>query len=290
MNIFKACALLVGLLFISVGHASAQDLIARQAPIDRKLKSIDSLALKRQLAVEAERNFSLADELYQSSWDTEKAHVYGTAEVPTEYRIDLRGFAMPTTNRIITSRFGPRWGRQHSGIDINVNVGDTIYAAFDGKIRVVQNDPRGYGKYIVIRHANGLETLYAHLHAWLTEVNQDVTAGQPIGLGGNTGRSTGAHLHFETRLLGRAIDPALMFDFKNQDVTGDFYNYSHMATVAATSTPAAKSTAATYYKVRRGDTLSAIAKRHGVSVTRLRSINGLTARSTLMVGRVLRVR
>ena len=142
---------------------------------------------------------------------------------PTRTRIDLRGFHMPTPSRQVTSPFGQRWGRLHAGLDIKVYIGDTIRAAFDGKIRVVDFDARGYGKYVVIRHPNGLETLYGHMSKQLVKDNQIVRAGDPIGLGGNTGRSTGSHLHFETRICGVPVNPALMFDFPHQDVTGDYY-------------------------------------------------------------------
>lgn len=157
-----------------------------------------------------------------TDWDNKgvkSAHGYA----PNRYKVDLRGFAMPTNNRKVTSPFGQRWGRLHAGIDIKVYIGDTIRAAFDGKIRIVDNDPRGYGKYVVIRHPNGLETLYGHMSRHLVKNNQIVRAGEPIGLGGNTGRSTGSHLHFETRICGVPVNPAKIFDFVHQDVTGDFY-------------------------------------------------------------------
>lgn len=112
-----------------------------------------------------------------------------------------------------------RWGRAHQGLDIKVYIGDTIRAAWSGKVRVVKYDARGYGKYVVIRHPNGLETYYGHMSKQLVSANEYVKAGQPIGLGGNTGRSTGSHLHFETRLCGHALNPALFFDFPNQDIT-----------------------------------------------------------------------
>ncbi len=142
---------------------------------------------------------------------------------PARTRIDLRGFHMPTPSRQVTSPFGQRWGRLHAGLDIKVYIGDTIRAAFDGKIRVVDFDARGYGKYVVIRHPNGLETLYGHMSKQLVKNDQIVRAGEPIGLGGNTGRSTGSHLHFETRICGVPVNPALMFDFPHQDVTGDYF-------------------------------------------------------------------
>ena len=130
---------------------------------------------------------------------------------------------MPTPSRVVTSNYGRRWGRAHKGLDIKVYIGDTIRAAFSGKVRIVGYDARGYGKYVVIRHNNGLETYYGHLSKQMVYANQTVRAGEPIALGGNTGRSTGSHLHFETRLAGVAINPALLFDFPHQDVTGDFY-------------------------------------------------------------------
>lgn len=200
--------------------ANAQDLIAKQAPVDRRATSIDTIVINR--LQEAEENENPSALLY-NDWNTSRTHSSGT--LPEVFKIDLRGFHMPTPSRVITSNFGRRWGRAHKGLDIKVYIGDTIRSAFSGKVRVVGYDARGYGKYIVIRHNNGLETYYGHLSRQIIRKNQIVRAGQPIGLGGNTGRSTGSHLHFETRLCGVAINPALMFDFANQDVTGDFYTY-----------------------------------------------------------------
>ena len=130
---------------------------------------------------------------------------------------------MPTPSRKINSNFGPRWGRQHEGLDVKVYIGDTIRAAFDGKVRICKYNGGGYGYYIVIRHPNGLETLYGHLSKQIVKKDQVVRAGEPIGLGGNTGKSSGSHLHFETRVLGQPIDPALLFDFEHQDVVSDYF-------------------------------------------------------------------
>ncbi len=207
---------------LTTASVSAQDLLARQAPVDRKMNTIDHLELNEIMSIEDYFNPS-ANGLY-NDWNNDKAHAAG--ELPDTFRIDLRGFHMPTPSRKITSNFGPRWGRQHKGLDIKVYIGDTIRSAFAGKVRVVRNDPRGYGKFIVIRHNNGLETVYGHLSKHLVRENQMVHAGDVIGLGGNTGRSTGSHLHFETRLCGFALNPAIMFDFYHQDVTGDFYVYT----------------------------------------------------------------
>lgn len=206
-------------LFALTAHtANAQDKLALQAPIDRRTKALDTMVISRLR--ESEEIEEPSSELY-NDWNNNYAHRGGN--LPDVYKIDLRGFCMPTPSRVITSNFGRRWGRRHQGMDIKVYIGDTIRAAFSGKVRVVKYDGNGYGKYIVIRHNNGLETIYGHLSKQIVLPNQTVRAGQPIGLGGNTGRSTGSHLHFETRLAGVALNPALFFDFANQDVTGDFY-------------------------------------------------------------------
>ena len=263
--------------------ASAQDLLAEQAPMDRVLARIDSVALDR--LIKADLYEYPAEDLYPE-WSNDYAHRYSNVAMPDSLLIDLTGFCMPTENTKVNDIFGyrPRRKRVHYGLDIKVERGDTIRAAFDGKVRYVSYQRRGYGHYVVIRHPNGLETLYAHLTSKLVEENEVVKAGDPIGLGGNTGRSTGPHLHFETRLLGKALNPALFFDFPNQDVTGDTYLYTKpKKKVYDPSDPE------TYYKVRSGDSLSRIASRKGVSVKQLCKLNGITTQSTLRVGQVLRL-
>ena len=158
-------------------------------------------------------------------WNNVNCHSK-TVIIPNSYRIDLREFSMPTKTNFITSNFGyrPRFKRNHYGVDIKANIGDTIYSAFSGKIRVVK-EASGYGKVIVIRHYNGLETVYGHLSKQIVKVNEHVKAGQPIGLAGSTGRSTGSHLHFETRICGVAINPNHLFSFKYRDVVNDFYHW-----------------------------------------------------------------
>ena len=204
------------IMLASSAACFAQDLIARQAPMDRKMKAVDTLMMRSLVNREHLNNPST--QLYDD-WNNKFAH--RSTALPDSFRINLRNFCMPTPSRVVTSNFGARWGRVHKGLDIKVYIGDTIRAAFSGKVRMVAYEARGYGNYIVIRHGNGLETIYGHLSKHLVTENQEVRAGDVIGLGGNTGRSTGSHLHFETRLCGVALNPALLFDFKNQDVTGD---------------------------------------------------------------------
>ena len=293
---------------LSAAPVHAQDLLARQAPVDRKMKAVDTLMLKSvTVREEMEKH---AAELYED-WNNIYAH--RATELPESYRINLKHFCMPTPSRVITSNFGYRWGRQHEGLDIKVYIGDTIRAAFSGKVRMVKYDGRGYGKYVVIRHNNGLETLYGHMSAQLVEENQVVRAGEPIGLGGNTGRSTGSHLHFKTRLCGVAINPALMFDFREQDVVGDSYlfrrdsykaesteatrlrgkvgngSYSREDVVGASGSQGDNINGEVlYHKVASGETLQSIAEKHGVTVDAICRLNHIRKTMRLRPGQILR--
>lgn len=263
--------------------ALAQDVLPEQAPVDKRMEQIESVVLSR--FVKAEAYEYPAEDLYPE-WSNDHAHKYTNVTIPDSLLIDLTGYCMPTENTKVNDIFGyrPRRRRVHYGLDIKVNRGDTIRAAFDGKVRYCSYQRRGYGHYVVIRHPNGLETLYAHLTSKLVAENEVVRAGDPVGLGGNTGRSTGPHLHFETRLIGKALDPALFFDFPNQKTTGDSYLYTKpKKKVYDPSDPD------TYYKVRSGDSLSRIAARKGVSVKQLCKLNGITTQTTLRVGQVLRL-
>ena len=287
----------------------AQDLLARQAPIDRKMKAVDSVALHRLIL--NEQIETPAADLYED-WNNKYAH--RATELPDTFKINLRGFCMPTDNRVVTSNFGARWGRQHKGIDVKVYIGDTIRAAFSGKVRMVKYEAGGYGKYVVIRHGNGLETIYGHMSKHLVAEDEIVEAGQPIGLGGNTGRSTGSHLHFETRLCGVALNPALMFDFKNQDVVGDYYmfyrdTYQKESIVAnrlrgvngrgdiasdedmelAIAAPEATYTKnVKFHKVKSGETLSSIARKRHTTVNAICKLNRIGKNIRLMPGQILK--
>ena len=299
---------IIALASLAVLPAAGQDFLANQAPIDRKIKAVDSLMMQQLLMNEVWE--SPAADLYED-WDNLYAHKQ--TSLPDSFRINLRRFCMPTTNRVVTSNFGARWRRQHKGLDIKVYIGDTIRAAFDGKVRVVRFERRGYGNYVVIRHPNGLETIYAHMSKHLVSENEEVRAGDPIGLGGNTGRSTGSHLHFETRLCGVALNPALMFDFKNQDVVGDEWTFRR-ATYNQESAEAtrlrgtggvyrggdglydapsknsyqANSGDVRYHKVKKGETLSAIARKHHTTVNALCNLNRIKKTVTLRPGQILK--
>ena len=162
---------LTAMLAFAAMPVAAQDLLARQAPVDRRMKMVDTLMLKNLTAREELEN--PAAELYED-WNNKFAH--RATALPETFRINLKNFCMPTPSRVITSNFGPRWRRQHEGLDIKVYIGDTIRSAFSGKVRMVKYDARGYGKYVVIRHNNGLETIYGHLSAQLVKENDEVRA------------------------------------------------------------------------------------------------------------------
>lgn len=294
----------VSILFLP-SAAPAQDLLASRAPIDREMRTIDSLELSR--LIEMEESGLPAEELY-ADWDNIYAH--RETALPDSFDIDLTGFCMPTPSRVLTSNFGARWGRQHKGLDIKVYTGDTIRAAFDGRVRIVRYERAGYGKYIVIRHYNGLETIYGHLSKQIVTEEQEVKAGDPIGLGGNTGRSTGSHLHFETRLCGVALNPAIMFDFRNQDVVADHYmfhrnTYKKESTIAnrlrgvngtagvnanddTELTTAAPETTVKFHKVKKGETLTSIARKRGTTVDALCKLNHIGKKMRLMPGQILK--
>lgn len=311
LNKIKTVAIAV-CLSLSALPTMAQDLLAKQAPIDKKMKAVDSVALSR--LIQYEQMESPSADLYDE-WDNRYAHK--ATALPDSFNINLRDFCMPTTNRVVTSNFGARWGRQHKGIDVKVYIGDTIRAAFSGKVRIVRYEARGYGKYVVIRHHNGLETIYGHMSKHLVAENDEVKAGDPIGLGGNTGRSTGSHLHFETRLCGVALNPAIMFDFRNQDVVDDYYmfrrnTYENESAVAnrlrgvggrasgkasqededielATAAPAASyATNVRFHKVKSGETLSSIARKRGTTIDALCKLNHIGKRIRLMPGQILK--
>jgi murein DD-endopeptidase MepM/ murein hydrolase activator NlpD len=288
--IFKCVKIVaVVVLMLASSNAFGQDLLARQAPIDRKLKAIDSVALIRQ--IHKEMAAYPAYSLYPD-WNNERVHAYGkTVVIPDSFRIDMTGFCMPTSNTKITSKFGPRRRRMHNGLDVKVYIGDTIRAAFSGKVRMVKYERRGYGQYVVIRHENGLETVYGHLSKQLVKEDQYVEAGEVIGLGGNTGRSTGSHLHFETRFLGQAINPALLFDFEKQDIVADSYLFQKGRNRYRNNRNAGTITSdgdIQYYKVRKGDSLARISKKTGTSIDALCKLNRITRRTTLRIGQVLR--
>lgn len=206
---------------------------------------------------------------------------------------------------IVTSRYGYRKGRYHNGIDLNLRTGDTVKAAFSGRVRYAKWNDGGFGNLVIIRHHNGLETFYAHLSKHLVAPDQEVKAGEPIGLGGNTGRSFGAHLHFEVRFYDSPLNPEEVIDFARKELKDENLLVQKKLfrpgakpsdeeisgeSIAAVQARTEASAARKYYKIRTGDTLSQIASKSNTTVSRLCKLNGIRPTTLLQVGRQLRVR
>lgn len=208
-------------------QAEHSDLIAGQLNIGNQIKVEDTEAFLGHLFPEEEEP---EGDIYTEGWDSDRVNCYANMTVPDRIEINVSKFHMPTAPTYVTSPYGyrRRFRRMHKGVDLKVQIGDTIYAAFDGRVRLTKFEGRrkGYGYYVVVRHTNDLETVYGHLSKFLVEPGAYVKAGDPIALGGNTGRSTGPHLHFETRYMGYAINPMAIFDFANNVTHTDTYTFT----------------------------------------------------------------
>ena len=251
--------------------------------------------------------------IFEKYWNNEKLFPYKDVEyssLPKSLVIDLvdstNGYHTPYKPSPIRSRYGPRRGRAHQGVDLALKAGEPIYATFSGRVRVSQYNKGGYGNLVIIRHDNGLETFYGHLSERMVEPNQWVEAGQVIGLGGSTGRSTGPHLHFETRYYGQSFDPERLIDFKSGTLCREtfllkrsyFSIYSRagqdfedeIANEEQDKKEQAEREAMRYHKIRSGDTLGAIARKYGTTVSNICRLNGIKSTTILRIGRTLRVR
>ena len=231
-----------------------------------------------------------AEDIYNNIWTSDHINPYKIPieSLPDSVRIDVSNFFVPVHGQI-TSEFGPRRYRFHYGVDLRLKVGDSVRSAFSGKVRIIDYEARGYGNYIVIRHNNGLETVYGHLSAVLVTLNQNIKAGQLIAYGGNTGHSTGPHLHFETRYIGNALNPTHLIDFATGRVRDRSYlitkkgSYYYQHEVHATQL-------AKYYIVRKHDNLGRIAARSGTNIKSLCKLNDIKPKTHIKAGMRLRIR
>jgi murein DD-endopeptidase MepM/ murein hydrolase activator NlpD len=231
-----------------------------------------------------------ADDIYNNIWTPDRLNPYKIPidSLPDTVRIDCSKFHVPVPG-LITSDFGPRRYRYHYGTDLRINIGDSVRSAFDGKVRIIDYEARGYGHYVVIRHNNGLETVYAHLSQVLVSLDQNVKGGELIALGGNTGRSTGPHLHFEMRYLGNALNPASIVNFITGKVHNDIYQITKRKSFYYQH-EVRKQASAKYYKVRKGDTLGHIALRNGTSVKAICRLNKIKTNTKLQPGQRIRIK
>lgn len=247
------------------------------------------LPVRRKLWFEDDDSPYPANLLYKS-WNTMNPNPYLndiSKDDTTLYLVlegtDKLGLYVPPVEGKITSEFGWRDGRNHSGIDIDLHVWDTVVAAFPGMVRVATTW-QGYGRVVVIRHYNGLETTYGHLHRIKVKPGQTLQAGELIGLGGSSGRSTGSHLHFECRFKGIPINPMRFISFEENALLNDTLILKKIQWGYVAYPKGAK-----FYTIRWGDNLYEIAKEYGTTIRKLKEMNGLGRRTVLRVGQKLRV-
>lgn len=247
-----------------------------------------------------------------ASWDTTTAHPYNFNEAFKGDSVELTltqegdgGFVLPYKGGL-TSLFGWRKYRPHYGTDIDLETGDQVVAAFDGMVRYAKYC-MGYGNCVIIRHNNGLETVYAHLSKLLVESGQVVSAGSLIGLGGNTGHSYGSHLHFEFRYLGQALDTQDFIDYEKGELKSNCFTvrksdvenkydlralhnrHKHDLGMAAYKKAGASKKGGRVYTIRTGDNLGKVAKRYGTTINSLCRKNGLKPTSRLKVGQRIKI-
>jgi len=297
------------------------NLLAKQNRIQDQIRVQEAQQYASDLYEEVEPE----PDIYTEGWDSDLVNPYKNANVPNTKVIDVRNYVIPIKGNYVTSRYGyrPAFHRSHKGVDLRSAVGDTVYAAFSGRVRLTKYERSGYGFYVILRHENGLETVYGHLSRFLVKPDQYVKAGQPIALSGNTGRSTGPHLHFETRFMGYAINPEAIFDFHNRCTHTDSYTFSKSnytksrsyspstryassrssssssdskayngskkSSSSKTSTRASREKQRSTYKVRKGDNLGKIAAQNGMTVAQLKKLNGIKG-NNVEAGKVLRVK
>lgn len=307
MNVIKVsfslrCMLCGGLLLFMAEAADAQRKDTTVPALDPATVSVQAVpdSLCDDMAGEEEDFDSEAiDSLVSSFFDVDQVFAYriNTPVIGDSLLLTLvdsvHGFSMPSEGKVI-SKFGPRRRRQHKGVDIKLNTGDSVLSVFDGVVRYAKRNRHGFGNLVVIRHFNGLETYYAHLSKIEVKPYQAIKAGDLIGAGGRTGRARGSHLHFEMRLFDKPFDPAKIIHFDSARLIADkvwldrnFFTPPSRKSLAKNgkSSPASEG----YHVVRRGDTLGKIARRYGTSVRQLCALNGLKKTSILKVGRRLKL-
>ena len=311
----KIFSLFISLAFSSFGGIAFAQQLADD-PVggmdENELEATEILLAPSTAEIPSILNIPILNKYY-TSWDTLCVRRY--SEVPplagdstnlplfSDYST---GFVMPVEGDFL-SPFGHRGRRVHAGVDIKLEAGDPVSCAFDGVVRMARRYS-GYGNCVVVRHYNGIETLYGHLSKISVKVNQQVKAGDIIGLGGHTGRASCNHLHFETRFQGKAFNPKQLIDFNTYNLLADTFtvtkatyglsrDYIPSASneIIATNNDSVKHNAKSskskkYHTIKSGDTLGALSLKYGTSVKQLCSINGIKPTKTLKLGTKLRVR
>ncbi len=297
----RSIALIIS-LFISI-YSFAQQILPDTIQPKIQVSEMDSL-LNTIEGIHEDSIQSLNALLYKNSWSSSQLK-YPENTLPNKNDTIVLALILPGNHPffmpihgIILSKFGIRHGRMHTGTDIRLNSGDTVRCAFDGKVRVAKRFS-GYGNLVLVRHNNGLETIYAHLKAFKVKVNDSIKAGDLIGLGGRTGRATCNHLHFETRLFGQAFDSNKYIDYDTFTLKADQIFYANKRFEIAKPDLIKKPSSADAeflafsgakkHVIRKGDTLSVIARKYHTSVKKICTTNHITAQKTLKIGSTLRI-
>lgn len=290
-------------LFLSIYSFAQQTFPDHTSPCKVTIETDSLLNESEELSIECLQ--SPDETFYKNSWnctqiryplntlpnknDTITVSLIGTGDSP---------FVSPVSGKVI-SKYGKRGRRIHTGTDIKLNSGDTVRCAFDGRVRLAKRF-NGYGNLVLVRHNNGLETIYGHLKSISVKVNETIKAGDLIGLGGRTGRATCDHLHFETRLFGEPFDSNKYIDFeslalrsdkvyyKNKQFEIDQNNFRNKSEMNLAPVLASKGVSSKHV-IRGGDNLWTIAKRYNTTVKKLCVTNNITAQKTLKVGSVIRI-
>lgn len=296
--------ILIFAIFISLSSGAQQiqpDIYPTQiesAEVDSLLNSLEEL---EGLSEDSLQN--LDEVLYKNSWNCTQIN-YPTTALPSksdtvEITFNIPGgnaYVHPVKGKVI-SKYGIRRGRMHTGTDIKLVSGDTVRCAFDGKVRLAKRFS-GYGNLVLVRHTNGLETIYSHLKSISVKINDTIKAGDVVGLGGRTGRATTDHLHFETRLFGQHFNSEKYIDFENFSLRTEKIYYANRRfeidkdklkkkPTTADAQMLASADGSTRHVIRRGDNLWTIARRYNTTVNKLCTANKITAQKTLKIGSVL---
>ena len=245
--------------------------------------------------------------MWKENWDTQVPYTYDNdlSKIPDTLWLcsvdsSHNKFSMPHPG-VVTSRFKYRGRKFHYGIDVDLVTGDTLSSCFDGVVRYAKYNSGGYGNLVIIRHYNGLETYYAHLEKLFVSPNQEIKAGEHIGLGGNTGHSTGDHLHFEIRFFGNALNPEEVIDFKNRKLKNEnLFIHAGMFAYKRTSSNKSNSSSKTktlpgdnkvkYHKVRSGDSLFAMSLKYNTSLDKICELNSIKSSRILKIGEMIQVK
>ncbi len=256
--------------------------------------------------IPADLSFVPAEVMYNCIWDNHNIR-YQSAILPPKTDtiiIPLEGpadncFISPIKGKVISGYRTPR-RKNHTGTDVKLKKGDTVRCAFDGKVRLARSF-HGYGLLVLVRHNNGLETLYGHLSKLLVKENDFIEAGDVVGLGGRTGRATTDHLHYESRVYGVSFDSEKYLDFETGQFKFDTLYYINgriepcledfpaprIATNLIAGNSQSLEEGAISHEIRKGDTLSAIARKYNTSVSEICQVNNISPKKVLKIGEKL---